>query len=160
MRTGIFAAALLLGAATASADGGITVEQPWARATPGGAASGAVYLTVTDHGPPDRLIGVSTPAAGMAMMHESYSEGGVSKMRMLDAVPLEPNKPVQFHPGSLHIMLEGLKGPLKPGSSFPLTLTFEKAPPQTVTVTVMKAGAAGPAKAEGGMGDMPGMKMP
>jgi copper(I)-binding protein len=160
----LFAAAVLaapllavLGTAAARADDAmIMVEKPWARATPGAATTGAVYLTVTDHGAADRLIGVSTPAAGMAMLHESYTEGGVSKMRMLDGVPLDPNKPVTFHPGALHIMLEGLKAPLKVGSSFPLTLTFEKAPPQTVTVTVLKAGAPGPVE---DMKDMPGMKM-
>ncbi len=136
-------------------DSMVMVDQPWARATPAGATSGAVYLTVTEHGAPDRLIGVSTPAAGMAMMHESYTESGVSKMRMLDGVALDPHKPVAFHPGAMHIMLEGLKGPLKVGATFPLTLTFEKAAPQTVTVTVMKAGAPGPAATT----DMPGMKM-
>jgi copper(I)-binding protein len=155
----LLAAPLLaaLGPATARADDAmIMVAQPWARATPGGATTGAVYLTVTDHGAPDRLIGASTPVAGMAMIHESYTEGGISKMRMLDGVQLAPNKPVTFHPGALHIMLEGLKAPLKVGGSFPLTLTFEKAPPQTVTVTVLKAGAAGPIA---DMKDMPGMKM-
>lgn len=154
----LFLTALLLaplGAGVAWADDmTIMVEKPWARATAGAGTSGAVYLTITDHGAPDRLIGVSTPAASMAMIHESYMDAGVSKMRMLDGIDLPPHKPVVFHPGSYHIMLEGLKAPLKVGSSFPLTLTFAKAPPQTVTVTVMKVGAEGPA-----MGDMPGMKM-
>jgi periplasmic copper chaperone A len=166
MRRKLFAAALFAlplapGAARAD-DAMVTVEQPWARATPGAAKSGAVYLTLTDHGAPDRLIGVSTPAADMAMLHESFVENGVSKMRMLDGVALDASKPVALHPGALHIMLEGLKAPLKVGSSFPLTLTFEHAPPQTVTVTVLKAGAPGPAPAAASgtqdMKDMPGMK--
>jgi periplasmic copper chaperone A len=161
-RNKLLAAALLTPLALASAaradEATVTVEQPWARATPGAVTPGAVYLTLTDHGAPDRLIGISTPAAGMAMLHESFVEGGVSKMRMLDGVALEPNKPVALHPGGMHIMLEGLKAPLKVGTSFPLTLTFEHAPPQTVTVPVLKAGAAGPAPAAG-MQDMPGMKM-
>jgi copper(I)-binding protein len=160
---GLIAAALfgvaLLGPALAD-DSMVMVEQPWARATPPGGKTGAVYLTLTEHMSPDRLIGVSTPAAAMAMIHESFTEGGVSKMRMLDGVQLDPHKPVTLHPGAMHIMLEGLKAPLKPGATFPLTLTFEKAPPQTVTVTVMKMGAEEPAKPEGGMSDMPGMKMP
>jgi periplasmic copper chaperone A len=170
MRTTILAAALLGAAASGFApalaradDATVMVQQPWARATPGGAKTSAVYLTLIDHGGPDRLIGISTPAAGMAMVHESFVENGVSKMRMLDGVALEPNKPVTFHPGAMHIMLEELKTPLKAGSSFPLTLTFQKAPPQTVTVTVLKAGAPGPAQAPeaaGSMKDMPGMKMP
>jgi copper(I)-binding protein len=156
-------ALLVAPAAVRADDAMIMVEQPWARATPGAGTSGAVYLTLIDHGAPDRLIGVSTPAADMAMLHESFVENGVSKMRMLDGVPLDPHKPVILHPGATHIMLEGLKAPLKVGGSFPLTLTFEHAPPQTVTVTVLKAGAAGPASAAAAgmqdMKDMPGMKM-
>jgi len=157
----LLALPLLAGSARAD-DPSIVVEQPWARATPGAATTGAVYFTVTDHGAPDRITGVSTPVASMAMLHVGYVENGVSKMRMLDSVPLDPGKPVTFHPGALHVMLEGLTAPLKVGANFPLTLTFEKAPPQTVTVTVLKAGAPGPAPAAGAMQDMkdmPGMKM-
>jgi hypothetical protein len=157
----LFAAALvaapLLAAAPVRADEPmIMVQQAWARATPSVNTPGAVYLTLTDNGAPDKLVGVSTPAAGMAMIHESYTEGGVSKMRMLDDVPLPQHKAVTFAPGGLHIMLEQLKAPLVVGGKFPLTLTFEKAPPQTVTVTVLKPGAAEPTPE---MKDMPGMKM-
>ena len=49
-------------------------------------------------------------------------------------------------------MLTGLKQPLKLGDSFPLTLTFAKAGPVSVTVSV-EAIKAKP------MADMPGMKM-
>ena len=134
-------------------DATVAVEQPWARATPGAGTTGSVYLTLTAQGAPDRLIGVATPAAAMAMVHESYVDGGVSRMRMLDGVALELGKPVTFHPGAMHIMLEGLKAPLKTGASVPLTLTFAHAAPMTVSVPVLKPGAAGPDA-------MPGMKMP
>jgi copper(I)-binding protein len=144
----------------------IQVDQPWARATPGAARSGAVYLTVTDHGAADTLTGVSTPVAGMAMIHESIVDNGVAKMRMLDGVKLEPEMPVTLKPGGMHIMLTDLQQPLRVGGSFPLTLTFAKAPPLTVTVRVLNVGSPGPAKTDaetGGMGkmdmkDMPGMK--
>jgi copper(I)-binding protein len=99
----------------------------------------------------------------MAMLHESIVENGVAKMRMLDGVALQPGTPLTLKPGGMHIMLTELKAPLRVGGSFPLTLTFAKAPPVTVTVKVLQPGAAGPAKAESGMGkmdmkDMPGMK--
>ena len=139
-------------------DAAVAVQNPCARATPGVGTTAAVYLTLTARGAADRLIGVSTPAAGMAMVHESYAEGSVSRMRMLDNVPLPAGVAVTFRPGALHIMLEGLVAPLKVGASFPLTLTFLKAPPRTVAVTVLKPGAAGPAAAD--MKDMQGMKMP
>lgn len=158
-------AATLLGTFPAFAQtAAIQVEQPWARATPGAARSGAVYLTLTDHGAADTLTGASTPVAGMAMIHESVVDNGVSKMRMLDGVKLPPDAAVTLKPGGIHIMLTELTAPLRVGASFPLTLTFEKAPPLTVTVRVMQVGAAGPAKPAGDMGkmddmkDMPGMK--
>jgi periplasmic copper chaperone A len=159
----LFAAALLVAVPALAQSPTIEVVQPWARATPGSVRSGAVYLTLTDHGVPDSLVGISTPVAGMAMVHETTMENGVAKMRMLDSVALTPHMPVALKPGTMHIMLTGLKQPLKAGDSFPLTLTFAKAAPVTVTVTIMAAGASAPAAAgDAGhdMKDMPGMKMP
>jgi hypothetical protein len=155
----LLAGPLFLGLAPSAAhaeDAMIVIAQPWARATPSLNTPGAVYLTITDNGAADKLVGVSTPAAGMAMVHESYTENGISKMRMLDGVKLEPHKTVTFQPGGLHIMLEDLKAPLRVGGTFPLTLTFAKAPPQTVVVKVLKPGAEAPMP---DMKDMPGMKM-
>jgi copper(I)-binding protein len=104
----------------------------------------------------DMLTGASTPIAGSAMMHESYREGGVDKMRMLDGVMLPRNKEITFAPGGKHIMLMELKHPLKAGETFPLTLTFAHSAPVTITVTVLATGASGPPTA----GDaMPGMEM-
>ncbi len=48
---------------------GITLEHVWARASAGNTSTGAAYLTVTDNGTPDRLVGVSTPAAASAELH-------------------------------------------------------------------------------------------
>ena len=122
----------------------VEVTHPWARATPGHATTGAVYLTLTDHGAADSLTGLSTPVADMAMMHESRTENGVAKMVMLDSVALPPHTAVTFRPGAMHIMLTGLKQPLQRGASFPLTLTFAHSGAVTVSVPVMAAGAAGP----------------
>lgn len=162
MRRLLFAAALLAATPALAQTNDIQVEQPWARATPGMAKSAAVYLTVVDHGTvADTLTGVSTPVAGMAMIHETTVENGVSKMRMLDGVRLDPQSPVTLKPGGMHVMLTELKSPLRAGATFPLTLTFAKAAPVTVTVKVMAVGAAGPAKADddmGGMGKMDDMK--
>jgi copper(I)-binding protein len=124
----------------------IDVEQPWARATIGANGTGAVYLTLLNRGPADRLMEASTPTAGMAMIHQSYQEGGIEKMRMVDGVTLPSGKPVQLKPGGLHIMLTDLPTPLHRGANFPITLSFEKAPPVTVTVTVLAPGASGPTK--------------
>jgi periplasmic copper chaperone A len=67
----VFAACLAIivaaSAQTGEATGGIAIVQPWARATPGGAQNGAVYLTIRSP-VADRLVAASTPVAGMAQL--------------------------------------------------------------------------------------------
>ena len=154
-----FSAVILLalaGAATAQPAPGqpsIAVTNAWARATPGAAKTGAVYVTLTDTGQPDQLTGASTPAADMAELHETRNMNGVMQMRPVPELALELDKPVTFAPGGYHVMLMGLKQPLKQGQSFPLTLTFAHAQPVTVQVKIAGPGAAAPTAS-----DMPGMK--
>ena len=122
-----------------------------------GAHTGAVYLTLTDTaGAADQLMGASSPVAGMAELHETVDDHGVMRMRPVKGLPLAPGKAMTLKPGGYHIMLMGLKQPLKAGDSFPLTLTFEHAPPVTVQATVKPIGAAAPGGMQGMQG-MPGM---
>ncbi len=69
----------------------------------------------------------------------------------MPAIDLPPGKPVTLKPGGLHIMMMGLKHPLKPGQSVPLTLTFEKSGTREVTAAVAKVGAMGPETHSGAM---------
>ena len=111
-------------------------EHVWARPTVGAATSGAIYFTVTNKGSEDELVGVSTPVAATAAVHETINDQGVMKMRPVPSIALDPGKPVTLKPGGYHVMLTGLKGALKPGDSFPLTLTFARAQPITLTAKV------------------------
>ncbi len=120
--------------------GDLIIGHPWARATIGESKYGAAYLTIANNGKePDRLIAASTPAADKAELHTHLVENGVMKMRPVDGIDIEPGAPVELKPSGLHIMLMGVKEPLKEGSSFPLTLTFQKSGPITVTVKVNSA---------------------
>jgi periplasmic copper chaperone A len=145
-----FAAGLAIAGVAASqasqATGQIEIGQPWARATPATAKIGAVYLTIRSAAA-DRLIAASSPVATTAELHESAMAGMVMKMRRLAGVKIPAGQTVAFAPGGMHVMLVGLKAPLREGQSFPLTLTFAKAGPQTVTVMVGKVGATGPPQA-------------
>ena len=123
--------------------GRIEIGQPWARATPGRAQIGAVYLTIRAPAG-DRLVSVSSPVAARGELHESAMAGMVMKMRPLAGLTMPAGQKVALAPGGIHIMLVGLKAPLREGQSFALTLTFAKAGPQTVTVMVGKVGAMGP----------------
>lgn len=120
----------------------LQIDHPWARPSAGAAKTGAAYITITDRGPPDRLTGVESPVADKVELHESIDDKGVMKMRPVPGLPLETGKTVVMAPGGYHIMLMGLKAPLKAGDTFPVTLRFERAPPLTVTVTVEAAGPA------------------
>ena len=115
---------------------GISVTDAWSRATPSASSPGVVYMTITDTGTQDRLTGVSTPAAATASLHQSKNENGVEKMVPVDGVDVAAGTPLKFAPGGYHVMLMGLKQPLKAGDQFPLTLTFVHAGQVTTTVTV------------------------
>ncbi len=136
---------------------GVTVVHPWVRATPGGATVGAAYLEIKlAAGASDRLIGVSSPVAGKVEIHTHLNEGGVMKMRRVDAVALKPGASHLLQPSGDHIMLMDLKGPLKEGDLVALTLSFEKAGAVTIEATVEPIGAKGPH----GMDHQPGHEMP
>jgi len=63
----------------------------------------------------------------------------VMRMREVNGgVALAAGSQVKFMPGGYHIMLMGLKQPLKAGDRFPLTLKFAKAGSVTVEVLVEK----------------------
>lgn len=144
----------LASAQSSQATDTVSVTNAWARATAGKSKTGAVYVTLTDSGSPDRLVAVSTPLAGMAQLHQTISVKGVMQMRPIDALPLESGKPVTFGPGGYHIMLMDLHHPLKRGDTFPLTLTFDRARPVTVQVRVAGPGAINQSDSMPGMQDM------
>lgn len=123
----------------------IHVTGPWSRALPPVSQNGAAYVTLMNGGDrADKLIGASSPVAQRAEFHAHNMEGGVMKMRPVTSVELPPGKKVEFKPGGLHVMLIGLRQPLKQGDRFPLTLRFANTPPITVEVVVQSAGAKGP----------------
>ena len=61
---------------------------------------------------------------------------GEMGMREVDQIDLPAGQTVTLKPGGYHIMLIDLAKPLTNGETFELTLTFQKAPTQKVTVTV------------------------
>ena len=128
----ILALATLLTATAASAHefqlGSLKIDHPWARPTLPGQSAGGAYLSVTNNGvAPDRLLGGSSPAAERVEVHEMRMDGDVMRMRELPALELPAGKTVPLAPGGLHLMLNGLKAPLKIGDKLPLKLRFEKA---------------------------------
>ena len=145
----LFALSLAAGAAAAAdrAKGEVTVHEPWARASAGRARAGAAYFTIANMGEkPDRLVAAASPVARPAQFHTHSMEDGIMKMRHVMAVEVAPGEPTVFKPGGLHVMLMGLKAPLRKGESFPLSLTFERAGKIELRVMIQGVGAMGPGK--------------
>ncbi len=151
MKPILLAASLLVAAPAWAQAPAVTVTDAWARATAASQKIGGAFVTIHDSAAPDRLVSASSPVADKVEVHETVDTNGVMSMRPVPVLPLAAGQTVQFKPGGYHLMLIGLKHKLDVGSSFPLTLTFDKAPPVTVTVTVGRAGASGPAMEHGGM---------
>ncbi len=122
----ILCAALLTLAATAALAQPVQVSNPWMRPTvPGQQATGA-YMSLTST-TALKLVGVSTPAAGIAEVHEMKMEGDVMKMREMPALELPAGKTVTLQPGGLHVMLMDLKQLVAKDTRVPMTLRFRDA---------------------------------
>lgn len=102
----------------------LQVEQAWVRlAVPGQQGTGG-YMKLTAR-ETRRLVGASSPVAGVAEIHEMKMEGEVMRMRRVASLDLPAGKTVELKPGGLHLMLMDLKQPLPAGSSVPLTLLLK-----------------------------------
>jgi copper(I)-binding protein len=105
----------------------VTVADGWVRATvQGQKATGAfMKLTAKDAA---KLVSVSSPAAGVAEVHEMKMDKDVMKMAALpNGLDLPAGQTVELKPGSYHVMLMDLKAPLAADSTVPVTLTFQDA---------------------------------
>jgi len=139
-------ASLALSTPLLAAAGPIEVREAYAHATSTAQPVGAGFLTVANSGGADRLLGVSCSCSQSTELHAMSMDGGVMKMRKLDAIDVPAKGSVVLEPGGLHLMLIGLKAPLAEGQSVPLELRFDKA---GVVKTVLKVRARVPAGHEG-----------
>ena len=82
---------------------------------------------------------------------------GVMQMRPLkDGLMLKPGETVELKPGGEHVMMTGLKQPLKMGQHIKGTLTFEKAGKVDIEYAVQDIGGPAPASAPGNTMQMHG----
>jgi copper(I)-binding protein len=128
----------LLSACGQSGEPDIQLGNAWARPTRG-EAPGAVYVAINNKGSADdRLVGAFTDHAAMAMVHQSELVDGVAQMRTAGEINIPAGKRIEMVPGGTHIMLEGLRAPLRTGDSFDLVLKFHKSGDRRAKVDVVK----------------------
>ncbi len=102
----------------------------WVRLVPPVVKDTAAYLTLENRGKtPLRLVGAETEVAERVSFHQDHREhrGGqvVLGMRPLPHLDIPPGGRLELRPGKYHLMLEGLKRPLKAGEKVALVLRFQ-----------------------------------
>lgn len=101
----------------------VRVSDPWARGTvPGQQATGAFMGLLAEHD--TRLVGARTPLARVVEIHEMKMSGEVMSMRAISGLDLPAGQAVELSPGGYHLMLLGLREPLKAGAAVPIQLDF------------------------------------
>ncbi len=121
-RAAVAAAALLALAAAAQAQ--TTIKHAWVRGTVAQQKASGAFMHITS-AQGGKLVSVSTPAAGVAEIHEMTMQGDTMRMRAVPALELPAGRLVELKPGGFHGMLMDLKAQLKAGDTVPLTLVVE-----------------------------------
>lgn len=141
--------ALVAGAGVAHAQsyahGDIGIAHPYSLATPPGATTGAGYVDELSNGGSvdDRLVAASSSVADRVELHTMSMDGNVMRMRQVPVLVIPAKGHVDLVPGSgYHLMLVGLKRPLKVGDHVPLTLTFANAGKVDVEMQVRERGVS------------------
>lgn len=123
IQTRLATALFILAAGTALA-ADLDVKSPWVRGTVVGQQASGAFMEITSQSGAT-LVGAASPLAAVTEVHEMKMDGGVMKMRPVARLDLPAGKPVKLEPGSYHVMLMGLKQPLKKGDFVPLTIKVE-----------------------------------
>jgi copper(I)-binding protein len=126
-------AALFISASVYAGD--IRVENAWARATAPGQDAASVDLTITSKHAAT-MVGVSSRVARTAQLHSMVMEGGMMRMREVAGISLPAGKTVNLSESGYHMMLTGLKAPLKEGETVPLILSIKVGNKSVVQVKV------------------------
>jgi periplasmic copper chaperone A len=108
--------------------GDLVIKDAVVRAMPAGAPNTAAYLTIVNEGgKPDALVSASCDCARSVEPHLSHVMDGQAMMMPAGPVTVPAKGDVSFSPGGYHLMVMGLKGPLKDGSLQEMTLKFRHA---------------------------------
>ncbi len=104
----------------------VKVEAAWIRASVAGQSGTGAFMRLTAR-EPLTLVGLVSPVAGVAEVHEMKLQGDIMRMRAVAALDLPAGQAVELKPGGYHLMLMDLKAPLKADTRVPLTLVLRDA---------------------------------
>jgi copper(I)-binding protein len=126
MKKILFSILLAMAAVTQVYADDIKISNAWARATAPGQDSASIQLTITSK-KGATLVGVASGSAQSGEIHNMVVENGVMQMRALEELALPAKTPVKLGEDENHLMLIGLRNPLKAGHKLPFALTVKLA---------------------------------
>lgn len=123
--TALWITALPALAGAAGMADGIAVENAQVRLMPPAAPNSAAFLTIINTATrPVRVTGVSSEVAASVELHDHIRDGEILRMRRIDGIDIPPGDRVALAPGGKHVMLIGLRQPLKADSTIDFRLEF------------------------------------
>lgn len=109
------------------------------RLLPPGVPNTAAYFSIQNNSDTSQtLIAVSADFATKAEIHNHIQVGDMMRMQHQSEVVIEPGESIQFAPGGLHIMLFGLKQPLREGQSVSIILQTKEGESISITANVAR----------------------
>jgi hypothetical protein len=129
---------------TTEAVSAISISDAYAFETMPGDSTAAAFMKIQNIGDEDdTLISARAKISSITEIHENMidPDDGTMMMRKIKSLSAPVEETVILEPKGYHIMFIKLRDSLTIGSSFPLTLNFEKAGQQDVNVKVIAPGA-------------------
>ncbi|KAK3575769.1 hypothetical protein CHS0354_030101 [Potamilus streckersoni] len=95
---------------------GIEVSDTWVRMMPPGAVNSAGYMYIKNTGTRDiKIVSADSDVSEKTELHTVIREGDIMQMVPVDGFTITAGGTFELKPGSYHVMLLGLKAPLKEG---------------------------------------------
>ena len=133
--------------------GDITIASRIVRASIPGSPNSAAYMVIANGGAqPDALVSARCACAASVEIHKSTIMRGVSMMTTAAPVAIPAHGKVEFQPNGYHLMLTGLKEPLRDGGQQLITLVFRRAGTVSAKFRISARIALGSAAPMRGMG--------
>ena len=118
----------------------VALEHAWARATAPTVSVGVAFLSIVNETTVEaKITGASAPAlCDRVELHTHVRRvNGTVGMEEIEDIKVAPGATTTLKPGGVHLMLMGLKKPLKQGEEFTLQVSLAGEPkPREVTVQI------------------------
>lgn len=140
----VVAGMILSTGAWAGAADKLSVHEPYVRLAPPNAPATGAFMVIRNGGDKDvKVVKADNPASKTTELHNHVNDGGVMKMRPVPAIDIKAGGEAVLKPGSLHVMMIGLKNPLNEGDVVPITLTLDDGSTKQVDAKVVRVMPAG-----------------